>query len=142
MDELPEKIIGLDQMRIKRGLGKICKCEDRKFIIDTDNKRITCASCGSAVDPYDALYDLAYQDERRNTQLEIMLEQRKQIATYKPYLITIKRLEEHYRGHKMIPNCPRCDEPFYLEEIAHWTGKPYADARIKKYKEINEIKEE
>lgn len=132
--ELPNNIIGLDQIRISRGLGKICKCENRKFVIDTDNRRVTCASCGSIIDPYDALYDLAYQDEQRNNAVERLLEQRKAISQYKPWLVVIKRLEEKYRGHKMIPNCPRCNEPFYLEQITQWTGKPYADARIEKYK--------
>lgn len=136
--ELPNKIIGLDQVRISRGLGKICKCENRAFVIDTDNRRVTCASCGAVIDPYDALYDLAYQDEKRNRQIESLLEQRKQIVAYKPWLVVIKRLEEQYRGHKMIPDCPRCGQPFYLEEIRSWTGKPYADARIKKYKEMHQ----
>lgn len=135
--ELPNRIIGLDQVRIKRGLGKICKCEDRKFVIDTDNRRVTCASCGAA---YDALYDLAHQAEEYTRQVERLLEQRKEIASYKPYLVVIKRLEENYRGRKMIPNCPRCRDPFYLEELIEWTGKPYADARIQKYKEMHSEK--
>ncbi|WP_257150920.1 hypothetical protein [Bacillus toyonensis] len=59
MEELPDKIIGLDQTRINRGIGKICKCKNRKFVIDTTNKRITCHSCGSVVDPYDAIVDLS-----------------------------------------------------------------------------------
>jgi len=138
LDELPDKIIGLDQVRISRGLGKICKCENRKFVIDTDNRRVTCASCGAVIDPYDALYDLAYQYEEHNMQVKRLLEQRKEIAAYKPWLVVIKRLEEQYRGHKLIPNCPRCGEPFYLEELTHWTGKPYADARIKRYKETHQ----
>lgn len=137
MEELPNRIIGLDQVRIDRGLGKICKCKNRKFVIDTDNRRVTCASCGAVVDPYDALYDLAHQDEERNRQVESLLEQRKKIAEYKPHLVIIKRLEKQYRGHELIPNCPRCGEPFYLEELNSWTGKRYADARIEKFKEIN-----
>ena len=137
MKELPDKVIGLDQVRISRGLGKICKCDNRKFVIDTDNRRVTCNSCGAVVDPYDALYDLAFQDEQRNKQVEYLLEQQKQIASYKPWLKVIKNLESHYRGHKMIPTCPRCNEPFYLEELVHWMGKPYADAKIKKYWESN-----
>lgn len=137
-DELPDKIIGLDQVRISRGLGKICKCQNRKFVIDTDNKRVTCASCGAVINPYDALYDLAYQYEEYNRQVERLLKQRKEIAAYKPHLVVIKRLEKEYRGYKMIPNCPRCHEPFYLEEIIQWTGKPYADARIEKYKKMHQ----
>lgn len=138
MGELPNKIIGLDQIRINRGLGKICKCQNRKFVIDTDNRRVACASCGSIVDPYDALYDLAHQDEERNRQLEMLLEQRKEIAEYKPWLVVIKKLEKQYRGHRFIPNCPRCREPFYLEELNSWTGKQYADARLERFKEMRE----
>lgn len=135
--DLPDRVIGLDQVRIIRGLEKICKCEKRKFVIDTRNRRVTCNSCGSVVDPYDALYDLSLQDEERTKQVEHLLEQRREIANYKPWLVVIKRLESKYRGHKMLPNCPRCDEPFYLEELVSWSGKPYADARIRKWKEAN-----
>lgn len=137
VDKLPDKVIGLDSVRIARGLGKICKCEDRKFTIDTDNRRVTCNSCGAAVDPYDALLEIARLEERWNRDVERLLEQRREISSYKPWLTVIKNLEQHYRGHKMIPNCPRCGEPFYLEELTRWTGKEYADARIKKYKEAN-----
>lgn len=141
MEELPDKIIGLDQIRISRGLEKIFKCKDRKFVIDTTNRRITCNSCGAGIDPYDAMLELSYRREEYNQQMERLLEQRKQIVNYKPHLVVIKKLEKQYRGRKMIPNCPRCHEPFYLEELVHWTGKPYADARIKKFKESQKEEE-
>lgn len=137
-DQLPDKILNFDQIRINRGLEKICKCDKRKFMIDTKNRRVTCQSCGAVIDPYDAMYDLALKGEVMQSQVETLLKQRKQIANYKPYLITIKQLEKQYRGKKMLPSCPRCDEPFYLEELAYWTGKPFADARIKKWREENE----
>ncbi|QHE63984.1 hypothetical protein FHE72_23625 (plasmid) [Rossellomorea vietnamensis] len=136
-EELPDKIVSLDQVRINRGIEKICKCDKRTFVIDPANRRINCNSCGAVVDPYDAMYELAAKGERMKESVERLLEQRKQIANYKPWLKVIKNLEKQYRGRKMIPNCPRCHEPFYLEEIVHWTGKPYADARIKKYKTTN-----
>jgi len=133
-EELPARVIGLDQIRIARGMGKICKCENRTFVIDTDNRRVTCGGCSAVVDPYDALYELAYNDERRTRDVERLMEQRKEIASYKPWLVVIKSLESHYRGHKMLPYCPRCSEPFYLEEIVGWVARDYADARIKQFK--------
>ncbi|WP_416808015.1 hypothetical protein [Bacillus thuringiensis] len=140
MEGLPDKIIGLDQIRINRGIGKICKCENRKFVLDTTNKRVTCHSCGSVVDPYEAIVDLANQREEFNRQAELLLEQKKQLAAYKPHLRIIKSLEKSYRGRKMLPYCPRCSEPFYLEELTHWMGISYAERRIEKWKEQNQTK--
>lgn len=139
-DKLPNKIIGIDQIRINRGLEKDCKCSNRKFILDTTNRRVNCSSCGAIVEPYEALKDLAYNREGMQRQVETLLEQRKQILNYKPWLLTIRELERQYRGKEMLPNCPRCSTPFYLEEIKSWTGRKFADARIKQYEESKEKK--
>lgn len=128
-----KNITRLDKIRIERGLGKVCKCKNRTFIIDTDNRRVTCGQCGAVIDPYDALYDIAFEDERRNESLERMRAQAEEIANYKPYLKVIKRLEKDYRGRKMLPNCPRCHQPFYLEELTSWTGRKFAEALIEKH---------
>ncbi|MGN7311501.1 hypothetical protein ACTHQ4_10385 [Alkalicoccobacillus gibsonii] len=135
MDHLPDSIIGIDQLRVNRGLEKICKCKQRKFIVDAKNRRVNCGSCGAVVDPYDAMYEMATKGERFQEQVQSLLDQRKQIMDYKPWLVVIKKLEKKYRGKKMLPCCPRCTEPFYLEELTSWTGKPFADARIQKWKE-------
>jgi hypothetical protein len=134
-EHLPEKLVSLDQLRISRGLEKICKCDDRRFIIDTANRRVNCNSCGAVVDPYEAILEIANNREAYVRELERLYEQRKQIVNYKPHLVVIKDLERQYRGRQMLPNCPRCYEPFYLEELTAWTGKPYADSRIKKFKD-------
>jgi len=133
--KLPDKLVSLDHIRINRGIDKICTCKNRKYILDTTNRRINCSSCGAVIDPYDAMYDLSRKSEDMMDSVERLLEQRKQILNYKPWLVTIRKLEKRYRGKKTIPCCPRCDEPFYLEELVHWMGKSFADARIKKWKE-------
>ena len=136
-EELPEKVIQLDQIRINRNLDKLCTCKNKKYTIDTQNKRVLCSSCGSEIDAYDAMYDLATKGNRMREQVNQLLEQRKQILDYKPWLVTIRELEKQYRGKEMLPNCPRCSEPFYLEEIDTWTGRQYADARIDMWREEN-----
>ncbi|MFP7288034.1 hypothetical protein SFC15_17605 [Shouchella clausii] len=136
--ELPDKVVDIDQLRVNWGLEKICKCEQRRFLVDTTNRRITCQECGAIVDPYQAMYELATAGSELQKQVERLLEQRKQIENYKPWLVTIKKIEQQYRGRKIIPNCPRCGEPFYLEELTMWSGKAFADARILKWKEQNE----
>lgn len=138
-DKLPDKIVEIDQLRINRGIDKLCTCRNRRFMLDTTNKRVICNECGAEVDPYQAMQELATSAEGIQKQVEGLLEQRKQILNYKPWLVTIRNLERKYRGKKMLPNCPRCDEPFYLEELESWTGKPFADARINKF--IRDVKE-
>ncbi|SFM28749.1 hypothetical protein SAMN04487943_11233 [Gracilibacillus orientalis] len=126
-DRLPEKVISIEQVKINRSRDKICKCSNRRFEIDTRNRKIHCRDCGAMIAPYDAMYDLAMKGNRLQGEVNQLLEQRKQIINYKPWLVTIKKLERQYRGKKMLPCCPRCDEPFYLEELTSWTGKPFAD---------------
>ena len=138
LGKLPDKIIGLDQIRINRALDKICTCKDRKFVLDTTNRRVICSSCGSRIDPFDAMYELAYKGEQFKEQVNHLLEQRKQILNYKPWLVAIKKIEKKYRSRKMLPSCPRCDEPFYLEELVSWTGKEFAEMRIRKWKGENQ----
>lgn len=133
-DRLPDKIVDIDQIRINRNIDKKCKCKPRKFMIDTTNRLVICSGCGAEVDPYDALYELAFNGNALQRQVEQLLEQRKQILDYKPWLLTIRNLEKRYRGKKMLPCCPRCEEPFYLEELDLWLSKTFADARIKKWK--------
>lgn len=143
-EELPDKIIELDQVRINRGLEKICKCKNRRFMIDAKNRRVTCQSCGAVIDPYDALYEIGTKDEYRMEQVQRLLEQKKQIMNYKPHLKVFKYLEKRYRRGKykeraMLPCCPECGEPFFFEHITSWfnrqmetlrrkwEGKPYVE---------------
>jgi len=129
-EELPNKIVELDQLRINRNIERVCSCDRRSFMIDTTNRRIICHECGAIVDPYEAMLEMATKGNRLKEQVEVLLEQRKQILDYKPYLLVIRELERSYRGKKTLPNCPRCDHPFYLEELVSWTGREFADARI------------
>lgn len=120
MNELPDKVVSIDMLRINRNLDKKCKCENKSFVIDSQNRAIYCGSCGSQVDPYESMYYLAANYERLKEQTDRLLEQRKQIADYKPHMIVFRNLEKSYRGKKMLPACPHCDRGFYFEEISCW----------------------
>ncbi|MCA1066162.1 hypothetical protein QTG56_25150 (plasmid) [Rossellomorea sp. AcN35-11] len=140
--QLPNNIIQIEQLKINRNLNKLCSCNNRRFTLDTQNRRVLCDVCGAVVDPYDAMYDLASKRVDLQREVETLLQQRMEIAEYKPWLKVIKSLEKHYRGKHYLPNCPRCAEPFYLEELSHWTGREYAEARIEKWKENNALENE
>lgn len=133
-NRLPDKIVDIDQIRINRNIDKKCKCLNRSFVLDTTNETVHCGDCGVEVNAYDAMLEMANGANRLKDQVERLLEQRKQILDYKPWLLTIRSLEKQYRGKKMLPCCPRCEEPFYFEEIKTWVGRSFADARIKRCK--------
>ncbi|RFA31908.1 hypothetical protein CAI16_19540 [Virgibacillus dokdonensis] len=135
MNDLPDKVVHMDQVRINRGITKACRCQKKKYVLDTTNRRVHCSSCGAIIDPFEAMREMALHWERVNEQIDLLLKQRKQIQNYKPWLITIRNLEKQYRGKKMLPNCPRCSEPFFLEELNHWSGRSFAEARIKKWRQ-------
>lgn len=121
-EELPDKVVDIDVLRINRNISKRCQCQDKRFVVDPQNRAVHCGTCGAWVDPYDAIYHLATKKERMIEQVTSLLEQRREISRYKPHLVVIKQLERQYRGKKMLPTCPHCHEAFYLEELTFWTN--------------------
>ena len=94
-----------------------------------------CSQCGQVLDPFEVLMELCRNYERINEQLKSSLEQKRKLDQYKPHLKVIKHLEERYRGkNKMIPSCPVCNEPFYLEEITTWSGWQFGSLLIEQRK--------
>lgn len=136
MNNLPKNIIKFDKIRISKNEEKICTCKNSGFVIDSNNRRVYCDKCDALIDPYDALYQLATNGNELQKQVDGLLEQRKQLQEYKPWLIIIRELEKQYRGRKMIPICPSCGEPFYLEELSSWMNKEFAHDRIVKRNEL------
>ncbi|EKQ56212.1 MULTISPECIES: hypothetical protein [unclassified Clostridium] len=135
MDKLPDKIIDIDIIRANYNFKKKCTCSKRSFVLDPANREVHCRQCGQIVEPFEALMDLCNHYERINEQLKSSLEQKRQLDNYKPHLKVIKHLEENYRGkNKMIPYCPVCGEPFYLEELISWSGWEFGAALIEQRK--------
>ena len=122
LNELPDKVKDIDVIRLNRNLRKICKCNRPHFEVDTTNRLVTCTDCGAIGDAFDVLVYLCKDYERLQEQVDALLEQRKEIARYKPYRVTIKNLEQMYKGGKMLPHCPKCGEIFRLEELIHWSN--------------------
>jgi len=129
------EIVQIEDLRIDRNIGKVCTCHKPKRIINTRSRQVFCEDCGAMIDPFDALLTVARQMDSHNHAIHRIRDQAEVLKKYKPYLKVIQQLEKEYRGKKMLPNCPRCDEPFYLEELNHWTDRFIADVRIQVLKE-------
>lgn len=136
MDKLPDKIIHMDIIRANWNFRKRCTCENRTFVLDPRNREVHCGQCGELVDAFDAMMELCNNYERINEQMDSILKQKKELSKYKPRLEVIKKLEKEYRGKKMLPCCPICNNPFYLEEIRHWMGWSFGEAMINRRKDI------
>lgn len=127
MENLPDKVKRIDVLRIEYSRKKLCRCNDPHYEIDNQNKLVYCLDCGAIVEPFEALLYIANYYERINSQVEALLEQRREIAGYKPHLIVIKELESHYRANhfSMVPCCPRCGKPFDLTELTNWANRKF-----------------
>lgn len=135
MDQLPDKVINLEVLRINHNIDKRCKCQDRNFVVDSENREVTCGKCGARLDPFDSLAELARSRERITNENRRLLEERKQIINYKPHMLVFRGLEKEYRGKKMIPYCPHCHRGFFFEEISGWTNREMEERRRQKEKD-------
>ena len=114
---LPHNIIPISSLRIRRDKDKKCTCADHKYDIDPQNKEVSCAGCGTIVQPFDALLDIAYHYEMLTKEAEALLEQRRQILDWKPHLLPLRRVEGIYRSGQMLPCCPHCGRGILAEEL-------------------------
>lgn len=127
MDSLPDKVKRIDVLRVEYGKKKLCQCSDPHYEIDYQNRLVYCADCGAIVDPFEALMEIAESYDRIGRQIDALLEQRREIASYKPHLVVIKELERRYRAQRfsMVPRCPRCGELFDLPELTSWANRAF-----------------
>ena len=141
--ELPKKgeLIRYDLLKINRNKQKDCQCDRPTYELDMQNERVECSECGAVIPPFKALLNLARRHDRINEIHEARLEQAEAIKNYKPHLRTIKELEKKYRGNKLVPHCPACEEPFYLEDIKNWSGVTFMANRIGAWKQAKAERE-
>lgn len=128
-EDLPEVVFNLELLRLDHQAKKHCEHTSAKILVDQVNHFVHCGECGAILDPFAALVRVAKSYEDVQKGVKLLLEQRKEIAAYKPHLKIIKQIEQDYRGRKMLPCCPHCGEAFYLEELAHWTNRELVERR-------------
>jgi hypothetical protein len=138
MSELPDNIKRIDVLRLEKAKQKPCECHTYHYDIDNANKLVYCRDCGAIVDPFQALWNLAYHYECLGDQVNSLLEQRKEIVNWKPWLLVFRKLESSYRSKENLPCCPECGKPFYFEQIRNWTNRKMEE--IRREREKKEVK--
>ena len=124
MSELPDIIKRFDILKIERSIQKLCQCYGTPhYTVDTSNRLVYCDDCGAIVDPFEALKRIADSKDEYARHTQYMLDQRREIVNYKPWLLVFRNLESHYRSKEMLPCCPNCREPFYFENIDIWHSR-------------------
>lgn len=91
---LPDRITRIDVAKVERAARKMCRCADPCYSVDVQNRLIYCAVCGAIVDPFEAMKYIATHYDRVNDAMEKQLEERRQIDSYKPRLVVLKKLEK------------------------------------------------
>lgn len=134
MNELPEKIVRFDTIRVEYGKAKMCQCREPHYEIDYQNSLVYCIDCGAIIDPLEALMNIARNASRLEEYTERLLEQRRQIESYHPRRIVLKAIETQYiraERNGLEPTCPRCGQPFSLEELQRvpWVSPAFATIR-------------
>lgn len=122
-NELPEKVIPLTVLRLNWDSKKKNSCEHGYYEIDPVNKEVTCTECGAVVSAYDVLWDVARKYDRLQREIQSLLEQRKQILNWKPWLLPMRKLERTYRGGHMLPCCPHCGRGIMAGEMTGAVNK-------------------
>ena len=124
-DKLPDKVKRIDVLRVEYKHKKLCQCvRTPSYEIDVVNRLVYCQVCGAIVDPFEALKRVASHYGGLGDQVEQLLNQAREIDSYKPHLRVIKKLEKSYRGD-MVPCCPKCEQPFDLAEITAWRNRRF-----------------
>ena len=134
MSDLPDNIKRFDILKIEYGKKKLCQCLNPHYEIDAQNRLVYCTDCKAIIEPYEVLCSLSRHYSRIESQVEGMLKQRKEIANWKPWLLTFRNLESQYRGGKILPLCPNCTEPFYFEKVNCWTSRQLHEKRMEREK--------
>lgn len=127
MGELPNKVNRIDILRVDYGKRKLCECKNPHYVIDYENRIVTCEDCRAVVEPFEALYELAKHYDRLGNQVQSLLEQKTEIVNYKPHLVIIKNVEKMYRSnnYSMVPVCPNCGDAFDLKDLTSWRNRKF-----------------
>jgi len=138
MDNLPDKIMDFELLKIKRNMRKFCTCENPQYDVDANNRAVWCSVCGAWVDPFDVILYLAEHSEKLEKRIDCLYEKEKEacerinkligeieiLSKKKARLSVFKKLESEYRND-MVPYCPKCDQLFYFENIVAWRNRKY-----------------
>lgn len=139
MSDLPDNIKRFDILKIEYGKKKLCQCFDPHYEIDMQNRLVYCIDCNAIIDPFEVLCSLARHYSRIENQVNGLLEQRRKIVNYKPWLLVFRDLESRYRSKEMLPCCPECGKPFYFEQINTWTSRKMEELRRERERKDVEI---
>lgn len=129
MSDLPDNIKRFDVLKVEYAKEKLCECYTPKYEIDYQNRLVYCRDCGAIIDSFEALFNLCMHYDRVSDQVKNLLEQRKEIVNWKPWLLVFRSLESQYRSKEMLPCCPECGKPFYFEQISSWTNRKMEEKR-------------
>ena len=122
---IDKEIPNINVLRLEYGLEKICRCQNKKYEIDIQNRLVWCQICKAVIDPFEALKYLALHIDTINESIKHAIDYRNELMSYKPYLREAKRLESQMRHKDMLPVCPKCNNTFEWRELNFFHNRNY-----------------
>ena len=116
-------VVDIGDIRVKRGLTRRPheSCSHHSLIYDKQERRIWCQDCEKEVAPFDAFIGIVSQIDIVNKRVERMHKEAEDARKHALHLIACKELEKMWRGRKMTPTCPSCNEPLLPEDFTNPT---------------------
>lgn len=62
----PNNVVRFDLIQVERNGKKDCQCSAPNFLVNKENRRISCKHCGAIFDAFDAFLDVATRLTKRN----------------------------------------------------------------------------
>ena len=124
-------IISFTLFKVEKGREKICRCNPPHYIIDTENRIVTCEDCGATLDAFEALLSMCeYMGKYEEYQKKAV----EKIKVYREFADkewrrrmknrAFKEMDEQYH-QGLYPICPKCREQFDPMEITEWQNKAF-----------------
>ena len=113
------KVVDIGDIRVARGMSRRphSSCNHRAMHYDERERRIWCGDCETDVEPFDAFLIVCKHFHKAADRLE---RERKAIEDAKAHNLTriaAKKMDEHFRSHKMVPACPHCGSGIFPEDV-------------------------
>lgn len=113
------KVVDIGDLRVARGKTRRPKttCKHLNITYCTNERRIFCDDCQSAVDPFDIVVGIAEFLDGETKKLISRRRELDEAISFNLRSIAAKNIDSVWRGRRMAPICPHCKSALLPEDF-------------------------